>query len=217
MNHTVRNIMSLANTAVVDKRFSVRFARILSYVFDGSFISIPILIAISLIVVEDKVSALGWASLGLLFGVLIPFLYVFFLYRKRRIKSMHIPLRRNRIKPLAIACISYSAGLLVLYLLDGPSFLKSIFAISAISTTILTIITYYWKISLHTSYITFVVITFHILFGKWMFPLILLVPTIGWARIKIKKHTISQVVLGVGISSVTTFTIYYSYGFINLF
>ncbi len=209
--------MSPVNTVIVKKKFSVRFARILSYIFDGTFISIPILIAISLIVVEDRTAAIGWASLCLLFGVIIPFLYVYFLFRKRRINDMHIPLKKNRIKPLMIACISYAAGLLALYLLQGPPFLKSIFAISVISTIILTIITYYWKISLHTSYITFVVITFHILFGRWMLPLILLVPTIGWARIKIKKHTIPQVVLGAGISTLTTFTIYYSYGFINLF
>ncbi len=209
--------MSLSKSVVNEIGTSERVARILSYIFDGTFISVPILIAISLIVVEDKMSAIGWASISLFFGVIIPFLYVYFLFRKRIITNMHIPLRKNRIKPLIIACISYFAGLLVLYLLDGPSFLKSIFAISAISSIPLTVITYYWKISLHTSYITFVVITFHILFGKWMFPLILLVPTIGWARIKIKKHTVPQVILGAGISTITTFTIYYSYGFINLF
>jgi len=209
--------MSLSKTVVNEIKTSERVARILSYIFDGTFISVPILIAISLIVVEDTMSAMAWAFISLLFGVFIPFLYVYFLFRRRIITDMHIPLRRNRIKPLVVSCISYFLGLLVLYLMDGPSFLKSIFAISAISSIILTTITYYWKISLHTSYITFVVITFHILFGKWMFPLILLVPTIGWARIKIKKHTIPQVILGAGISTVTTFTIYYSYGFINLF
>ena len=209
--------MGQPKAVIVEKKFAERIARILSYIFDGSFISIPLLIIVCLIVVENNAIAMGWASLSLFFGVLIPFLYVYYLFRKRIISNMHIPLRRDRIKPLAISSISYLVGLFALYLLGGPIFLKSIFAISAISAIILTIITYHWKISLHTSYITFVVITFNILLGRGMLPLILLVPTIGWARIKIKKHTISQVVLGVGLSTITTVSIYYYYGFINPF
>ncbi|MBE3088869.1 MAG: hypothetical protein IMZ41_01180, partial [Actinobacteria bacterium] len=129
----------------------------------------------------------------------------------------HIPEKEDRIKPLVVACISYIICFIILYVLDGPLFLKSIFAVSIVSTVILTIITYFWKISLHTSWITFMVITFNILFGRWMLLMIPLIPVIGWARVRIKEHTMNQVILGVGISTVTTFFIYYYYGFINLF
>lgn len=130
---------------------------------------------------------------------------------------MRIPEKEDRIKPLVVACISYIICFIILYVLDGPLFLKSIFAASIVSTVILTIITYFWKISLHTSWITFMVITFNILFGRWMLLMIPLIPVIGWARVRIKEHTMNQVILGVGISTVTTFFIYYNYGFINLF
>jgi len=130
---------------------------------------------------------------------------------------MHIPEKEDRIKPLVVACISYIICFIILYILKGPLFLKSIFAVIIVSTIILTIITYFWKICLHTSGITFMVITFIILFGKWMLLMILLIPLIGWARVRIKKHTVNQVILGTGISTITTFFIYYNYGFINLF
>jgi membrane-associated phospholipid phosphatase len=106
---------------------------------------------------------------------------------------------------------------IILNVLEGPLFLKSIFAVSIVSSIILTVVTYFWKISLHTSWITFVVITFNILFGRWMLLMVPLIPVIGWARVRIKKHTVNQVILGVGISTITTFFIYYNYGFINLF
>ncbi len=67
--------MSLSKSVVNEIGTSERVARILSYIFDGTFISVPILIAISLIVVEDKMIAIGWASISLFFGVIIPFLY----------------------------------------------------------------------------------------------------------------------------------------------
>lgn len=197
--------------------FANKFAKIISYVFDGSFISIPILLIICLIVVDNKIEAVGWAFLCLLFGVVIPYLYVVFLYKKKEINNIHIPKKEDRIKPLLVSCISYTICFIVLYVLDGPLFLKSIFAVSVVSIIILTIITYFWKISLHTSWITFIVITFNILFGRWMLLMIPLIPVIAWARVRIKEHTVNQVVLGVGISTITTFFIFYNYGFISLF
>lgn len=194
-----------------------KWAKIISFVFDGSFISIPVFIVICLIVVDNVFSALSWALLCLLFGMILPFLYIFFLYRKNKIYDIHIPEKSNRIKPLLFTVASYVTGLLVLYMLDAPIFLKVIFILSIVSTSILTVITYYWKISLHASWITFVVITFNVLLGPWMLLLLPLIPIIGWARVKARRHTTPQVVLGAGISSIVCFVGYHLYGFINLF
>lgn len=193
-----------------------KWARIISFVFDGSFISIPIFIIICMVVVEDALAALRWALLCLLFGMIFPFLYIFFLYRKNRIYDIHIPEKSNRIKPLLFTLFSYVTGLTVLYILGAPVFLKVIFILTIVSTSILTAITYYWKVSLHASWITFVVITFNVLLGPWMLLLLPLIPIIGWARVKARRHTTPQVILGAGISSIVCFVGYHLYGFINL-
>jgi len=196
---------------------SEKWANIISFIFDGSFISIPIFIIICMVLVKNWVMALSWALLCLLFSTVIPFLYVLFLYRKNRIYDIHIPERNKRIIPLFVALLSYITGLAILYLLDAPVFLKVIFILTIISTLILTVITYYWKISLHASWITFVIITFNVLLGPWMLMLTPLIPIIGWARVKVKRHTTSQVVMGAGISLIICFLGYHFYGFINLF
>jgi len=192
-------------------------AKIISYIFDGSVISIPIFLTICLIVVDNKIEAVSWAFICLLFGTIIPYLYIVLMYKRREIDDMHIPRKEDRIKPMIVSSVSYVACLFVLYILDGPLFLKSIFAVSAVSAVIFTVITYFWKISLHTSWITFVVITFNVLFGRWMLLMIPLIPVIGWARVRIKKHTVNQVVFGVGVTTLTSFLIYYNYGFISIF
>ena len=194
-----------------------KVATTISYIFDGSFISVPIFLIICLMVVDNKIEAINWALLCLLFGTVVPYLYIYFLYKKKKINDMHMPEKENRIKPMVVACISYIICFIILYVLEGPKILKSIFAVIIVSTVILTIITYFWKICLHASGITFMVITFYILFGKWILLMIPLIPLIGWARVRIKKHTVSQVILGAGITAITTFLIYYKYGFINLF
>jgi len=196
---------------------SEKWARIISFVFDGSFISIPIFIIICIIVVDDVMAALSWAFICLLFGMILPFIYILFLYRKNKIYDIHIPEKTNRMKPLLFTLACYISGLAVLYILDAPIFLKVIFILTLVSTGILTVITYYWKISLHTSWITFVVITFNVLLGPWMLLLLPLIPIIGWARVKARRHTTPQVVLGVGITSIIWFVGYYLYGFITLF
>jgi hypothetical protein len=196
---------------------SEKWAKIISFVFDGSFISIPIFIIICMVLVEDKMAALNWAMLSLLFGMILPFIYVFFLYRKNKILDIHMPDRNNRMKPMIFTLISYITGFTVFYLLKAPFFLKTIFVLSIISTSILTIITHYWKISLHASWITFIVITFNVLLGPWMLLLMPLIPIIGWARVRAKRHTTPQVVLGAGISSIICFLGYHFSGFITLF
>jgi len=196
---------------------SEKWAKIISFVFDGSFISIPIFIIICLAVVDNIMVAISWALLCLLFGAMLPFLYIFFLYRKNKIYDIHVPEKGNRIKPLLFTSLSNTVGLIVLYILDAPIFLKVIFILTLISTSILTVITYYWKISLHASWITSVVITFNVLLGPWMLLLLPLIPIIGWARVKVRRHTTPQVVLGAGISSIVCFVGYHLYGFINIF
>lgn len=194
-----------------------KFAITISYISDGSFISVPIFLIVCLMAVDNKIEAINWAFLCFLFGTVVPYLYIWFLYKKKKINDIHISEKEDRIKPLVVSCISYIIFFIILYILEGPLFLKSIFAVIIVSTIILTIITYFWKICLHASGMTFMVITLIILFGKWMLLMIPLIPLIGWARVRIKKHTVNQVILGTGITAITTFLIYCNYGFINLF
>ncbi len=190
-----------------------KIAVAVSYIFDGSYISIPVFIIICLQVVDSLGMALGWALFCLIFATIIPFLYIFRLYHKKRIYDLHMPNRENRIKPLFVSIVSYLMGFFILYVLQAPLFLKSIFAVSIVNVVILTTITYFWKISFHTSWITIVSITFYLLFGIWMLFLLLLVPFIGWARVKIKRHTIMQVILGSVISAICTLFVFSLYGF----
>ena len=194
-----------------------KFAKILSRVFDGSFISIPIFIIICFAIIKNPLSALGWSFLCILFGTLIPYLYIFLLFKKNMIDDMHVPNKENRIKPLIITVVCYIIGYFVLYILKAHIFLRSIFVASIIITVILAAITYFWKISFHTSWVTFVTITYYVLFGKWILTLLFLTILVGWARVKIKRHTIMQVTLGAVISAIVTLFVYSRYGFINLF
>lgn len=191
-----------------------KFAKVLSYIFDGSYISIPVYLIINIFMLKTGKEVAIWASLCILFGTLIPFMFVFFLYKKKLINDLHIPRREDRLKPLAVSNLSYLFGFFIFYIFNAPVFLRAIFFTSFLTAFLLTIITYFWKISFHSSWATFTSITFYVFFGKWFLFLLLLVPLVGWARVKIKKHTINQVIAGCVITVITTL---FGYSFFGLF
>ncbi|MDD5658499.1 MAG: hypothetical protein PHR39_00585 [Actinomycetota bacterium] len=191
-----------------------KFAKTISYIFDGSYISIPAYLFINIFMLEKVGEIALWTFFCILFGSIIPFMFIVFLYKKKIINDLHVPRREDRLRPLIVSNMSYLLGFFVFYILKAPFYLRAIFFTSFITTFILTIITYFWKISFHTSWITFTVITYYVLFGKWTLFLMAFVPLVAWARVKIKRHTIAQVIAG---SFLTLITSLFGYSFFGLF
>ena len=171
-------------------------------------------VAICLAVVDDPVRALGWATLLILFVVFLPFCYVWMLLKKKVLDDLHVPRRHQRIKPMLVTTASYGVGLLVFILLKAPLFLICMFAISIVSSIVLTSITNYWKISLHTSWLSFAFVTFYVLFGAWALVLASFIPLTGWARVHLRLHSVMQVIMGALVSAGITFLGYIVFGFI---
>ena len=192
-----------------------KFAKTVSYIFDGSYISIPAYFILNFYMLQtNKEMLFLYTFLCILFGSLIPFLFIFILYKKKKINDLHVPKREERMIPTLITLLSYMLGFFVFYIIKSPIYLQAVFFGSFLTVLILIIITYFWKISFHTSWVTFFCITYYIIFGKWALLLITSIPLVGWARVKIKRHTPAQVVCG---SAVTTITGFFGYSLFKMF
>ncbi|MHB8276928.1 MAG: hypothetical protein ACYDIA_04660 [Candidatus Humimicrobiaceae bacterium] len=194
-----------------------KFAKVISYIFDGSYISIPTYLVINVFMLKTGKEVAIWTSLCIIFGSIMPFIFLVFLYKKKIITDLHVPRREDRLKPLLVSNISYILGYFVFFILKAPVYLRALFFTSFLTTILLTIITYFWKISFHTSWITFTSITYYVFFGKWALFLLLLVPLVAWARIKIKRHTIGQVLAGSLLTLITASFGYSFFGLLNIF
>ena len=64
-----------------------------------------------------------------------------------------------------------------------------------------TLVTFYWKISVHTSSFTMVAFVLILLFGWMWWPVLLLIPPLAWSRVERKKHTWAQVIAGSGLTA----------------
>ena len=68
-----------------------------------------------------------WTALCILFGIILPFVFVVILYKKKLINDLHVPRREDRLKPLIVSNLSYLFGFFVFYIFKAPVFLKAIF------------------------------------------------------------------------------------------
>lgn len=194
-----------------------KFAKTISYIFDGSYISIPAYLIINIFMLKSGKQIAIWTPICILFGSILPFVFVVFLYKKKLINDLHVPRREDRLKPLIVSNLSYLFGFFVFYIFKAPVFLKALFFTSFLTTFLLSIITYFWKISFHASWITFTSITYYVFFGKWLLFLLLFIPLVGWARVRLKRHTISQVIAGSILTSITALFGYSLFGLLHIF
>jgi len=80
-------------------------------------------------------------------------------------------------------------------------------------STVVTIITFYWKISGHMTYSTILFATLIYLFPSTpaLMFLFVLTPFIAWSRIVLNKHTLTQVILGTLIPLSISILIYWPF------
>ncbi len=138
----------------------------------------------------------AWGIVGSIFAAILPVLYVGWLQRHGKISHFHIPIRSERNAPYLL-----SLGLLIfayffLWILKAPSLLLAATLASVGNTFFIFIVNIFWKISAHMMGAAAPLVAFSFAFGKWVLPFFLLLVLIGWSRVRLKAHTLAQVIAG---------------------
>ncbi len=157
-------------------------------------VAIPIFLIISyyLLPVNDFLII---GSVSVFFGGLLPFILCY-LYAKKKNLEIDIPSRKDRIYPLLMVIPSYLIGLILLYILGtSPVITVLMFCYFSITIVVL-LISIYWKISLHSMGVAGPAVFLIHIFGIPGFVFSLIIPLVMWSRVYLKKHTVSQVIVG---------------------
>jgi membrane-associated phospholipid phosphatase len=206
----------LDNKIVTGKLYgSARFAKVISYMFDGSALVLPMFFAACFYKQENFMKMLPSFIVSSLFAAFIPYFFILFLYKFRKLNDLHIPKRKQRMLPLLVVNVSVFAGLPFLLLTDPSKMMRSVYTIYMIGLPVVTLITLFWKISFHSSFITMFSIVSLIIFGGWAVFTILLIPLVGWARLKLKRHTPVQVFCGGALTGVIALSVFYYAGYLS--
>ncbi len=153
-------------------------------------------------------------AVSLVFFCLIPLAYVVSMIRRGEAESLEVRERAGRLKPFLVGITSYAIGMVVMALVGTTAvpFLVALALIYPINTAILLIVNLRWKISIHmTSLAGFVSILLFVSLTVWrdlppdteavltvltVAPLLILLPLLMWARVRVGAHTPGQVFAG---------------------
>lgn len=135
--------------------------------------------------------------IALVFGFIAPIALFLILRKKGKLADQDASIKEERTFPFIIAIGFYLIGLILMIKFE-LNIISIAFWFCYISNTLITIIiNKFWKISAHAMGAAgpFAALVFAFgWIGIVLLPIVLLV---GWARIKLKCHTISQVVAGI--------------------
>lgn len=150
-------------------------------------------------------SGLSSSKISILFPILfllqiiIPIAYIHIALHFKKVSNWDLPKKEERIFFLSMSMIAYLISMIIIYFL-GNQFLFNLGLIVFTILTVMVITTYFWQISLHTGLNTTGAIIVNFLFN-WSVPwLYLSIPIIFWARFKLKRHDITQLMAGMILS-----------------
>lgn len=156
----------------------------------------------------DTPAAWAWSLADIALAVALPLLFVVWLAQTGRVSGIELQHRHERARPYCIALLGATLAAGASFVFDAPRALTVLLCALAVQTLILSAVTVWWKISLHTAAITgAAVVAWHVA-GPAGLAIAALVPLVAWARVALGRHTPGQTVAGAlvgGLIYITAF------------
>ncbi|MGQ0535973.1 MAG: hypothetical protein ACT4PT_07860 [Methanobacteriota archaeon] len=179
-----------------------RLALVVSNVLAPVFVGEAAWIALSFHYLDSVGSSLGASALGFLFLVVVP-LIVPVTYARLGLDTVHVARRRNRILPLSVALAGYVVFWLAVEGIFDDYHLSLAASVFVWTTPILLAITLRWKMSVHMLGNSGAVVLLSFAW-PWAALLMLLHPPVAWARLRLKAHSLAQIVAGLLLGTALT-------------
>lgn len=190
-------------------------ARLTTNIINPFLTSFIVIVLLAFKGTDSTGEALKWAAIALAFSVLPLLAAVFFLVRRKKLDGFYTNPRRQRVGVYLLASALGVAGYVVLWRLGAPVLLVAVFAAGLAAIAVFTVINIFWKISLHTAFLTGAAAVLIIVYGAAAAWTVLLIPAVTWARIELKQHTPAQAGVGAIMAAGIVTGIFWGYGLIG--
>lgn len=179
------------------------WARCVSDVVSPPVVWALLIIPVALRHSETHVQAALFAMVFDLFTCLLPVLFIAYMVKIGKIGDLHMQHRHERYKPLLVTLGCALLNVVALHLLNAPQTVWILAVLSLVQIGAIALITLMWQISMHMMSIAGAAVASGLIFGDEFglafAPLIMLVAA---ARLKLKRHTVAQVIAGTLLGSV---------------
>jgi membrane-associated phospholipid phosphatase len=136
-----------------------------------------------------------WAGVYVMLAIVTPILYLVWLVHQGRVTDLDVQLREQRTAPLVFAVACTGLAWLVLVLGGAPVRMVVVAGGLWLQMMIIFGVTLRWKISMHSAAAAGVATLAWSLVGTAL-PLVIGVPLIAWARVRLHRHTVAQTIAG---------------------
>jgi len=173
----------------------ILFARFISFIFNPYFLILPIPYLLVMRETGDSTYAIKWGLFTLCFLGAIG-MSVLLAVKKGYFTDLDISKREQR--PLLFTLLAFFALLYLcgLYLYRGPLVLFISLSGIFFSLLIFSFVNTRIKASIHVASITALIFAFSVLYGGVFLFLLVLIPLIAWSRVKIRRHSELEVLVG---------------------
>ena len=180
---------------------SVKAASLVSHAFNPAIVAAY---AFLILLYPNNITSPSLVGTSLTFGTVIPIVIIYLLSKRGLISDFFVSEKAERTKPFAGAIASYLVGSLVLFSLNAPAIITALMLCYAGNSLAMLLITRRWKISVHASGIAGPTTALIVSLGTWASIFFALLIPVGWARIRLKAHTPTQILAGALVTILAT-------------
>lgn len=174
---------------------NLRMAQLISFIFNPLLVLIFLPLFLVYKTTNNFNLALFWTGYSLLFILAIA-AFIFIGVRKKIFSNWDVSVRNQRSLLFSVFLVLGVIYLLGLFIMHAPyvlfviilSLLSGVIMVSIINTKI--------KVSLHVATISALFLGLVLGYGGYFTLLLLIIPLVGWSRIKIDRHTLAEVISG---------------------
>jgi membrane-associated phospholipid phosphatase len=178
------------------KKHDEAIARWISHVISPHIVGVVITSAMAIQYSPDPVEVLLWLAGLMPVLVLPPLAYLFWLVRRGKLADIYMPERETRLRPLTLTLVWALACLVLARHWQAPPVVEFFVLAAIVMIGILSLVTLFYKISFHGATISAAATVTLMVAGSSAWPIMLLVPLVGWARVRLERHTPRQVIFG---------------------
>jgi len=137
-----------------------------------------------------------WAGYYLSMTVLLPVVYILWKVHRGEITDFHIRRREQRIRPMALTLASATFAWATMWLGGAPTALIVFGGMGIFQIAFFLMVTFSWKISGHGVAISSLAMLVWSIYGGAASLAMLAIPLVAWARIRLRRHTPLQTLVG---------------------
>jgi membrane-associated phospholipid phosphatase len=192
-----------------------RLARLTSNILNPFLASFIVMTLLAVEATASAVEAVKWALISMALSVLPVFAVVMYMVRRKKLDGIFVNPRQQRNVIYVLASVLGAIGCGVMWYFEAPRLLSITFTAGLVAIVVFMAINRFWKISLHTAFMSASVTIITIVYGAAGALTILLLLPVAWARIRLKQHSPLQVAVGALLAAAIVLAVFWGFGVVG--